>query len=115
MANITPKLAQYQFTPSSTSELSDPPRFSLKPLTEPQVVELFETYKDGQPTEQTWYRAGCMGIVSVENLTIDNKPARWPAHKDVIPYVWISECGVDLCMQAWSPDDPDSIEGLEKN
>lgn len=120
MAKIVPKLAPYEFTPDGQGD--DPISFRLKPLTEPQVVDLYSTFDNGQATNATWYRAGLMGIVEVLNCTIElegkERKAKWPRDRDLIPYALVSACGVDLCLHAWnvSPDgDDDEIEADEKN
>lgn len=116
--DLRPKLTPFWFTPDGQDE-NDAVEFKLRPLTEPQVMDLFATYgPEGRPTESTWYRAGEMGIVEVRNLTIDGKPARWPQHRNVIPYKWVSSCGVNLCIEAWGRDQKESeddVQALEKN
>lgn len=114
--DLRPKLTPFWFTPGGQDE-KDAAEFKLRPLTEPQVMELFATYADGRPSEQTWYRAGEMGIVELRNLTIEGKPARWPQHRAVIPHRWVSACGVHLCIEAWGRggEDDEGVEGLEKN
>ncbi len=91
----TASLAPYWHTPETKND--DGVRFKLKPLTNPQLMELLNTYENGQPTNGTFYQAGCMAIDGgreIEGLTVDGKPAIWSVHKDVIPYVWVLECGV---------------------
>lgn len=104
--DITPQIAPFWFTPDDQRG-EGKIRFYLKPLTQPQIVELYGTFKEQTPTSQTWYRAGEMGLNGgreIEGLTIDGRRARWPQDKDVIPNTLVIACGVELCMQAWSVD-----------
>lgn len=113
MPEITPQIAPFWFTPEN-QEGDDKIRFKLKPLTQPQLVELFDTFNGTQPTTRTWYRAGEMGLnggQAIENLTIGGRQAQWPRDKDVIPHALVVACGVELCMQAWALDGGDA----EKN
>ncbi len=119
MANLTPDLTLFEFTPPGQDEESQPARFRLKPLTQPQVNRLYKTFEnvdDGkrQPTDETWYMAGDMGIAEILDCTIDGKRARWPQHRDVIPHTWVISAGIELCMQAWGGND-ESGEDPEKN
>lgn len=111
---ISQKLTPYWFTPEGQTG-DKPVKFRIAPLTQPQIVELFDTYdKSGKPTNRTWYVAGEMGLNGgrgIENLTIEGRTAAWPRDKDRIPYDLVIACGVELCLQAWKVDS----EEAEKN
>jgi hypothetical protein len=117
--DITPNLVPFWHEPygQDAVEPSKRVRFRLRPLTQPQVSELFSTFELAgenlrRPTTSTWYAAGCMGLdgaaqdgpYPIENLTINGQRARWPRDKNVIPHGWISSCGVKLCTDAWGDD-----------
>jgi hypothetical protein len=101
------------------SESGEPVRLKLRPLTQPQVIELFATFEKAgegsRPSEMTWYRAGCMGLDGagqIENLTIDGEPARWPKHKQLIPFRFIVSAGIKLCLDAWGGDSTETDQNL---
>jgi hypothetical protein len=111
MAVLLPKLAPWNFTPTTGD--ADPPIFRLRPLTQPQIIELEESYKDGRPTAGTWYKAGQMAIASVSNL-LDEKgeEAKWPHCQNRVPRAWVAEAGAE----AWLKSNGfDVDEELEKN
>lgn len=107
MAELPPAIEPFWFEPEGQTD-SEPARFFLKPLTQPQLVQLFPTFgPDGRPTELTWYRAGELGIEGgrkIDNLKVEGRIASWPRDRDRIPYAWVVACGVTLCLQAWSLD-----------
>jgi hypothetical protein len=117
--DITPNLVPFWHEPEGQDnvEQGQRVRFKLRPLTQPQVSELFSTFETAsettrRPTAATWYAAGCMGLDGVaqagenpiQNLTIAGKPARWPRDKLYVPHGFVSSCGVKLCMDAWGDD-----------
>lgn len=121
MRDLSPVLTPFWFAPVADNSQDPKVELRLRPLTQPQVAELFDTFatveRGGErlrePTTRTWYLAGCMGLDGgrdIRNLTIEGKEARWPQHRNVLPYGWIVEAGVRLCMDAW-----DSEEDHEKN
>lgn len=113
MAQLRPKLTPFWYTPEGQDE--DPAEFKLRPLTQPQIVELFETFRDNHPTGVTWYRAGEMAIVDIRNLSdSEGRAVSWPKHKAHIPYSWISSCGAKIYVESMGLTD-ESDEGIEKN
>lgn len=108
--DIKPAISPFWFTPPDQDEV----RFKLKPLTQPQIAELWRTFVDSAPTMESFYKAGELalnGAGEIEGLTIDGKPARWPKDRNVIPYLLIVKCGVEILTQTSSLDGGDA----EKN
>jgi hypothetical protein len=102
MARLTP----YWFQP--VYENDGGVRFKLRPLTQPQISELEATFEESKPTNGTFYLAGSMAIEGgrdIENLTIDGKKAIWGMHKDLIPYTWVVECGIDVFVNAYGNEE----------
>ncbi len=106
-ATLTP----YWYTPKTDND--DGVKFKLKPLTQPQLMELSDSHDDkGIPTNGTFYLAGCMAIEGgreIDGLTVDGKPASWMIHKDLVPNVWVLECGVDVYVKSVGSEE------IEKN
>lgn len=110
MPDIRTDLAPYWYTPENQPDEDDKIRFRLKPLTQPQVVEIVGSI-EGKASAQDWYRAGEMGLNGgreIEGLTINGKPATWPRDRDSIPYEYIVACGAHLFTQAMSADSEDA-------
>jgi hypothetical protein len=118
----TVQLAPFTFTPpDQPGEPSTHVSFRLKPLTEPQVVDLYAYYDDYKglriPMTRAFYQAGCMAIEGggeIRNLTIDGKPANWLLHKDFIPHGLVHACGMRVLQDAHGRVG-DDLEGPEKN
>lgn len=105
MPEIRNALAPFWYTPKE-AEGDEPVRFRLKPLTQPQVVEVLGSIR-GKATASDWYRAGEMGLNGagqIEGLTINGKPASWPRDRDLIPYEYIVACGAHLFTEAMAAD-----------
>jgi len=117
--DITTNLVPFWHEPEGQDSVEEGKRvrFKLRPLTQPQVNDLFSTFElvghdKRKPTAATWYAAGCMGLDGalsaasnvIENLAVDGKPARWPRDKNVVPHEMVSSCGVRLCLDSWGED-----------
>lgn len=114
MAKLLPKLTPWNYTPEALENEETPPVFRLRPLTQGQIVELQETYKDGAPTPATWYKAGEMSILTVDNLVeADGRPAKWPTCKPRTPASWVAECGAEAWLRSQGFDE--NGEDLEGN
>ncbi len=115
---LAPSLTPFWHTVREAAEPEPAIRFKLKPLTQPQVIELQSTYEDAgrhpdlgtpmkRPTNITWYRAGCLGMDGageIEGITVSGKPAEWLRHRSIIPYELVVQAGVKLCMDAWGAE-----------
>ncbi len=110
---IVTNLAPFWHAPDGQEEETKA-EFKLRPLTQPQLVELFATYENGAPCGRTYYRAGEIGILDMRGITVNGKPARWPFHKDVIPYPLVYACGLKLFVDAYSLD-TESEDSPSKN
>jgi hypothetical protein len=112
---LAPSLTPFWHTVRKAVESEPEIRFKLKPLTQPQIIELQSTYEDAgldvdtnaprkRPTNITWYRAGCLGMDGageIEGITVNGKPAEWLRHRQLIPYDLLVQAGVKLCLDAW--------------
>ena len=109
MTNIAPKLTPYWFTPED-QEGESPARFKLRPLTQPQIVDVMDRFVGGKPTMGAWYAAGEISIIEVDNLTINGEPAKWPKDKAHVPWVLVTQCGIEAFSAAQKADDPDTVK-----
>lgn len=118
MAEILPRLTPFWFTPPDQE--TDPGKFKLRPLSQPQVVDMFSHYDvlpngDQVPGGRTFYEAGRVGIVDLDGFTDPDtgKAVGWPSSLDRLPFKLIQDCGRKLLYDAWgvAADEPSTESG----
>lgn len=74
---LLPKLQPFWFEPPY-QEPGEAVRFQLRPLTQAEMIECEDLYKEGQWTRIAQYRAGMTSIVACDGISdADGKPVRW--------------------------------------
>lgn len=101
--DLSPPLAPFMFTPD---ERHPEVRFRLKPLTQPQVVEL-DTMPGLSEHPETrvamLVRAGEMALDGgrkIEGMKIEGRDAEWPRDRDSIPWDLLFKAGARVYKDA---------------
>lgn len=130
MSQLT-KLTPFWYEPEGQGE-GEAISFHLRPLTQPQMVEVEEHYEDGKVTGKAEYVAGTLGIIAVKGLRHPETgvPAVPPMCFDWVPRGLVKACGRRLIVNDWGldwdkimkpltegepPPDPKPHEDPEKN
>lgn len=97
MTQRMPKLTPFWYTPEGQEEVS----FLLRPLTQPQMVEVEEHYRNGRATERAQYVAGTIGIIQVKGIhhPTTGQPAVVPACFDWMDRRLVKLCGLRLIVE----------------
>lgn len=92
-----PKVTPFWYTPEGQND-GEQVSFKLRPLTQPQIVDVEEHYRDGRMTGKATYVAGTLGIVGVKGFRHPETgdPAVPPQCFDWLPRSWVRLCGTRL-------------------
>lgn len=93
-----PKLTPFWYTPEGQAD-GEHVSFKLRPLTQPQMVEVEEYYdREGKITARATYMAGTLGIAGVKGVRHPDtdEPAIPPQCFEWLPRSWVRLCGSRL-------------------
>lgn len=92
-----PRLTPFWYTPEGQEE-GEQVSFLLRPLTQPQMIEVEEHYVNGKQTGKAQYVAGRLGIIQVKGYVhpqTGEQPVI-PSCFDWLPRSWVKLCGARL-------------------
>lgn len=109
-----PKLTPFWYTPEGQDE-GEKVSFLLRPLTQPQMVEVEEHYVDGKQTAKAQYVAGRLGIIQVRGVTHPEtgEPAVVPSCFEWLSRSWVKLCGTRLIAEDAGLDWDEIMKSLE--
>jgi hypothetical protein len=110
-----PRLAPFWYTPEGQEETAEKISFHLRPLSQPQMVDIEEHYVGGRQTKKAQFIAGTMGVIGVKGIRNPETGARpiIPECFDWIPRAWVRLAGMRLIAEDQGIDWDKLMEGLD--
>lgn len=117
MAQLLPNIAPFWYKPDGQEGESQPAEFRIRPLTQPDLLDVESTYgDDGRPTSLSWLRACDLGVIEVRNLYDEqNRKALWPQCRPRVPRAWLLQLGAKVVMATLGHVEDEPEGDPEKN